>query len=272
MPKAESEGKGFSLWLFQNRTHIKFKCDGTKPECHRCSQRGVKCTGYPDKFSFREYKPPEVNGGPKSVPPRRRSPVSDESQPIVHTQPTAHKSRPVAAIPSSADWQSLCSFMNRIVLPVHRSPCEGYLAFLPKLYRERSDDACLKHAILSVSYLTLSREHKSHRLDIQARKNHGISLGLLKTALESQDSVIKDEILTACLLLSIFYVWIFQSLPFFSNIRLIEYQSLTQDEIGLPDPHMSGVFHLLRLRGKQQLQGRYGRQLVGWMMMQTVSE
>lgn len=85
------------------------------------------------------------------------------------------------------------NFMNRIVLPVHRSHCEGYLAFLPKLYQERNEDACLEHALLSVSYLTLSHE-QNHKLNIEAQKNHGISLRLLKTALESQDSVTKDEL------------------------------------------------------------------------------
>jgi hypothetical protein len=124
----------------------------------------------------------------------------------IGSQSTSHKPRPATAIPLCTGSQSLCSFMNRIVISVHLSPCEGYLAFLPKLYRERNDDACLKHAILSVSYLTLSREHKSQKLEIQAQKNHGLSLGLLKTALESQESVVIDEILTACLLLSVFYV------------------------------------------------------------------
>lgn len=96
--------------------------------------------------------------------------------------------------------------MHQVVLKVHRSPCEGHLAFLPDFFREKGDDPCLKHALLSVSYLMLSNISGARQLHIKARKNYGLSLEHLNKALGSHGDAVRDEVLAACLLLSIFFV------------------------------------------------------------------
>lgn len=197
------------------------KCDGVKPECHRCIKHGVKCTGYPEKFSFREYKPPRkatttdpaspqkstvTESSATSSPKTLRSiNASSPSSPFSAISVTS-EIQPSRGLPECADWQSICNFMNQVVLRVHRSPCKGYLAFMPDLFQEKGDDPCLKHAILSISYLTLSNKTGHQELHLKARKNHGLSLEHLNKALGSRENAVKDEILAACLLLSIFYV------------------------------------------------------------------
>ncbi|KAJ5113974.1 hypothetical protein N7456_002508 [Penicillium angulare] len=40
---------------------------------------------------------------------------------------------------------------------------------------------------------------------------------------------------------------------------------------GYPDPHISGISHLLRLRGSEQATSKYTRYLIGWTITQIVS-
>lgn len=40
----------------------------------------------------------------------------------------------------------------------------------------------------------------------------------------------------------------------------------------LPDPHMSGISHLLQLRGRKQASSKYTRSLLGWATVQIVSD
>lgn len=104
------------------------------------------------------------------------------------------------------EWQSLCSFMNQVVLKVHRSPCGGHLAFLPDFFEEKGNAPCLKHAILSVSYITLANISGTQESYIKARRHYGLSLGHLNKMLGSREDAMKDETFAACLLLSIFFV------------------------------------------------------------------
>lgn len=210
------------------------QCDGAKPECRRCAQHGVKCTGYPDRFSFREYKPPKQSKVGKSVSSRSRTasprPGSKSASPSTSENSTRDSRFGVvlaAQSPSNApsicsDWQSVCNLMHQLVLPVHRSPCGGYLAFLPQLFQEKGDSPSLRYAILGVSYLTLSKSHSGGELQIKARKNYGACLNSLNQEISSQDNAVRDETLAACLLLSIFFVSIpISSMAYFRSIQNI---------------------------------------------------
>lgn len=100
----------------------------------------------------------------------------------------------------------MCNFLHHMVLKVDRSPCQGHLAFLPALIEEKGNDPCLKHAIMSISYLILANTSGDRSLHIKARKDYGLSLEHLNTALGSREHAVKDETLASCLLLSIFFV------------------------------------------------------------------
>ena len=194
------------------------KCDGAKPGCNRCAKHGVKCRGYPEKFSFREYKPLQkdettawaVSQRADNSVLRTRSHSPESSQRHAFTTNEA----PSQGLSECLDWQSLCNFMNRIVVKVHRSPCKGHLAFMPDLFREKGEAPHLKHAILSVSHLTIFNDTSDHEFYLRARKNYGLALGHLNNALGSHENALKDETLAACLLMSIFYVCVQRS-PFF---------------------------------------------------------
>lgn len=159
--------------------------------------------------------------------------------------------------------------MHHIVLRAHRSPCEGHLAFMPDLFQEQGDKLCLKYALLSVSYLRLSNETSSPELYMKARKSHGLSLEHLNKALCSRENAMKDEVLATCLLLSMFYVRL--SDGFSSSVADAHVQNLSHEGGGLPDPHMSGISHLLQLRSNEQDTGKYTRSLIGSTIVQIVS-
>lgn len=159
--------------------------------------------------------------------------------------------------------------MNRYVMKVHRSPCEGHLGFMVDLYRMYSDDPCLKHAIISVSYQTLSVATGHQQYHIDARKNYGLSLGHLNKALGRRENIAKDQVLASCLLLSMFYV---SSWRIISRKSLILRQNIVHEGNGLRDPHLSGVCNLMHLRDESQVRSKYTRDFLGWIIVQVVSD
>lgn len=80
------------------------------------------------------------------------------------------------------------------------------MAFLPDLFEEKGNVPCLRHAILSVSYITLANMSGTQEFYIKGRKNYGLSLCHLNKMLSSPEDALKDETFAACLLLSIFFV------------------------------------------------------------------
>ena len=109
----------------------------------------------------------------------------------------------------SLEWQALCYFVHHHVLHVHRSPCRGYLAFFPDLYREMGDHCLfLQHAALGVASLALFNTSRVDQLYVNARKHYGSAMRFLCHALGSSETAVKDEVFTASLLLSVFAVCI----------------------------------------------------------------
>lgn len=209
MPQTKSQG-GLIAFIRKKYNLTIAKCDGARPGCSRCARHGVKCSGYPEKFSFREYKPQQKHETPACALSQRPDNsvlrARSRSSGSLQEPPFATSKIPSKGLSECPDWQSLCNFMNRIVIQVHRSPCSGHLAFMPDLFREKGAAPHLKHAILSVSHLTIFNDTGHREFYWRARKNHGLALGHLNKALGSHENAVKDETLAACLLMSMFYV------------------------------------------------------------------
>ncbi|KAB8256536.1 hypothetical protein BDV32DRAFT_153158 [Aspergillus pseudonomiae] len=247
----------------------KVKCDGARPACARCTKFGRKCIGYPDSFKFRFYdstsfqneastplRPGHVRETPATAQEGKRRDPS-----VVTVQATGHDHRKsplklqspsVPQCLSIASWElwPLSYFFHQHVLIVHRSPCGGHLAFLPDLYREKGSEPCLKHAVLSVAYLTLFNSNRSPLLWTQARTNYSTALVALAASLNTPESAARDEVFAACLLLSMFI-------------------DLSNERKNSLNAHIPGIHALMQLRGVTSLRGKYGRVLFAWAFMQS---
>ncbi|PYH86211.1 hypothetical protein BO82DRAFT_418590 [Aspergillus uvarum CBS 121591] len=215
----------------------KVKCDEGKPGCQRCITHGVPCPGYPDAFAFRGYEVAHGStAGKLKVVRNARSPPSSPREP---------KQK------KDSELMSLCYFHHHHVLRVQRSPCEGHLAFFPDLFQERGNDPCFKHAVLSVSYLTLFHKARVPKFQINARRHYGLALRLLNQALSFSQTQVRDEIFAASLFLSMF-----------SDL------SGEGATTGLLNPHIPGIYSLMQLRGIPSRSNKYSRRLCGWAYTQ----
>ncbi|GKZ22829.1 hypothetical protein AbraIFM66951_004953 [Aspergillus brasiliensis] len=156
---------------------------------------------------------------------------------------------PPAAITPCLEWQSLCYFFHQHVLPTQKSPCEGHLAFLPELYQEKGNDPSLRHAILSVSYLSLFNTARVDELYVNARKHYGAALKSLTASLSNKETSLQDETFAAALFLSMF-------------------MDLSGERQGAVNPHIPGICSLMYLRGRPQRSSKYARKLFGWAFTQ----
>ncbi|OOF96817.1 hypothetical protein ASPCADRAFT_515024 [Aspergillus carbonarius ITEM 5010] len=208
----------------------KVKCDGARPACRRCITQHRECTGYPDAFAFRAYKMQPQAG---IAIARKRGKKSAESD-----QPTSGRRTPSRAASEQESTETRL-----------RSPCEGHLEFLPELYQEKGSDPCLRHAILSVSYLSLFNTARVNELYVNARKHYGVALKSLTAALSNKETSGQDETFAAALFLSMF----------------IDLSGERQGEI---NPHVPGICSLMHLRGRPERSSKYARKLFGWAFTQ----
>ncbi|GFN19596.1 hypothetical protein ABZX51_011153 [Aspergillus tubingensis] len=247
----------------------KVKCDGARPACRRCVTQGRQCTGYPDAFAFREYKATKEPQAGKAAARKRTKKSTDGEQPasgstspsaavsdqdgtdtrLIPTKSPSTPPSPPAAITPCLEWQSLCYFFHQHVLPTEKSPCEGHLAFLPELYQEKGNDPSLRHAILSVSYLSLFNTARVNELYVNARKHYGVALKSLTTSLSNKETSTQDETFAAALFLSMF-------------------MDLSGERQGAVNPHIPGICSLMHLRGRPERSSKYARKLFGWAFTQ----
>ncbi|PYH48533.1 Zn(II)2Cys6 transcription factor [Aspergillus saccharolyticus JOP 1030-1] len=243
----------------------KVKCDGEKPACRRCVAHNRYCTGYPAAFAFRAYKPKstQTTSGNKthssansSREHRSEAPtdaVGSKGSKLSLCSTALTPAAPGPLLPTLAPcWesQSLGYFYDQHVLHAQRSPCEGHLAFLPDLLREKGNDPCLKHAVLSVSYLSLHNASRRGELHANARRHYGMALTSLITALSIEGAYMKDEVFAAALFLSMFL-------------------DMSGDRNDAINPHIPGIYSLMQLRGRPPQTSKYGRDLFGWAFTQT---
>ena len=142
----------------------------------------------------------------RRTPSRAASEQESTETRLVPRNSSSPQPSPPAAITPCLEWQSLCYFFHQHVLPTQRSPCEGHLEFLPELYQEKGSDPCLRHAILSVSYLSLFNTARVNELYVNARKHYGVALKSLTAALSNKETSGQDETFAAALFLSMFIV------------------------------------------------------------------
>ncbi|RAH85439.1 hypothetical protein BO86DRAFT_445888 [Aspergillus japonicus CBS 114.51] len=243
----------------------KVKCDGERPVCRRCVTHNRQCTGYPDAFAFRTYKPGSTHktstedakvsaeSGPEHSNKADAGVLDPEDSELSLCSTNLISEELGPLVPTLAPcWesQSLGYFYDQFVLHAQRSPCEGHLAFLPDLFREKGDDPCLKHAVLSVSYLSLHNVSRRAELYANARRHYGLALNSLGTALSIEGAYMKDEVFAAALFLSMFL-------------------DISGDHSYVANPHIPGIYSLMQLRGRPPRTSKYGRVLFGWAFTQT---
>ncbi|EYE96881.1 Zn(II)2Cys6 transcription factor domain-containing protein [Aspergillus ruber CBS 135680] len=247
----------------------KIKCDGAKPECQHCISRGMPCPGYPDPLTFREYRTTRA-----ATRDRRQTKMTTvgrekEQSELAEAQsssacepqralseplsPTISSPRPRTGPALSLEWQAVCYFTHHHVLKVHKSPCRGFLAFFPELYKEKGDDSCLKHAVLSVASLSLFNASRVGQLYVNSRRHYGSAIKSLYNALKSNETAVTDEVFAASLFLNVF----------------TDLSGETSDGL---NPHIPGTHSLLQLRDKSQLHTKYGRELFGWAITQVQTQ
>lgn len=262
-------------------TDNQVQCDEGKPGCQRCSTHGVSCPGYPDSFAFRGYELAQGStaGKLKVVRNARSSPSSPHGpkQKKVDSAKMQPRSTIASIIPEDSELMSLCYFHHHHVLRVQRSPCEGHLAFFPDLFQERGNDPCFKHAVLSVSYLTLFHRARVPKFQINARRHYGLALRLLNQALSFSQAQVRDEIFAASLFLSMFSVGWPDKDKQRTLISSVTNRAPGQDlsgegaTTGSLNPHIPGIYSLMQLRGIPSRSNKYSRRLCGWAYTQMVS-
>ncbi|KAL4980877.1 hypothetical protein BDW66DRAFT_156033 [Aspergillus desertorum] len=254
----------------------KVKCVATRPACGRCTKFGRTCPGYPNTFAFKTYdgssqriastsrwidhrlsgegpsaglqrpdsaeKPAFTsNSAPAPAMPVRVRAIS----PVKASYPPSPSiSKPMPIPPSipirNTEELSVSCFMQTHVLIVDKSPCGGYLAFLPEFYSEKSAEPCLRHSVVSLGYLALFNRHKSQNPWIQARKHYSAALAALAAAIGTKESAVRDEVFASALFLGVFSL----------------------------NDHIPGVYALIQARGSATLRGKYGRRLLSWAFNQ----
>ncbi|KAI9932369.1 hypothetical protein MW887_009882 [Aspergillus wentii] len=191
----------------------KVKCDGAKPHCQHCTSRGVECTGYPDAFQFRPYKSENPSPPQSALITQQR-----DQPPVVRCRSPRLRSGPALSL----EWQS-------------------------------GDDPCLRHAILSVTYLALYNTARVDVLHLQARKHYGSAIHHLVEALKSTETAVQDEVFAASLFLSMF-------------------TDLSNEDGDSLNPHIPGAYGLMQVRDRLQLSTKYGRELFGWAVTQVQTQ
>lgn len=197
------------------------QCDATRPVCNRCTRFGRTCPGYPDTFAFKSFDgvSNRLSSVPESDSTLQMEPRTDQDAlaSVANVDLQLHTAYPPSLpqyIPTiCTDSSSLAFFFHHHVLIVDKSPCGGHLAFLPEFYQEKETEPCLRHAILSIGYLSLFKTHRSRIFWVQAARNYSAALAALAAALETTESAVRDEVFASALFLSMFTVrtpyWIY---------------------------------------------------------------
>lgn len=159
---------------------------------------------------------------------------------------------------SSWDERAICYFFDQYTSINEPSDCVSHLEFLPALYancQERvSSDApssCFRWAVNAAALVSLGHETKNPWLVVRSRKSYGMALRELQQLLMSPSQAVKDEILAAVVVLSLF-------------------EDISGERKGLSSSHTAGMELLMKLRGQSQLANPRGRDLFAYAFAQTV--
>jgi len=172
-----------------------------RPAARGCGQSKMTIVGH-------EKEQPEP-GAAEAQSSSARGPRRALSEPA--PSPTISSPQPRSGPALSLEWQAICYFMHHYVLKVHKSPCRGFLAFFPELYKEKGDNACLKHAVFSVASLSLFNASLVGQLYVNARRHYGSAIRSLYNALKSNETAVTDEVFAASLFLNVFTVCLYRA-------------------------------------------------------------
>ncbi|KAH7129804.1 hypothetical protein B0J13DRAFT_482093 [Dactylonectria estremocensis] len=246
----------------------KVKCDETKPSCRRCYIYGKVCLGYTDQFQFR-YKSANTKPGERpSCPTRIKSTVPMHEQGTTSPgqvryrragsddQVEQYQLRHQAILRHpevSYDQVSLCYFVRRFVSPDEADGFPGHLSFLPDLF-DHDKHGLLETATLSVAQMAAYNQFGGDKFRLQSYRNHGRSIRMLQDAIQREDQVTDDKVITAILL-------------------LCTHKDISGEGSGDPNEHAPGLFYLVEKRGPGQIGTKRGAELfhLALLRLQTFS-
>ncbi|KAI9740241.1 MAG: hypothetical protein M1834_004819 [Cirrosporium novae-zelandiae] len=232
-----------------------YVCDETKPQCTRCQKAGVDCPGYRniDHLIFRDEnaaaklsalqprpRKHQVTTVDLNVSTTASSLVEEQLDPQIVTRGLFLP--PPVLPPSLAEHESICLFFSTFILPTNPEvQYPGFLAFLPDLYQSSSEQhPCFRMALSSVGMACNAHRLSSSTLAMDARITFGKSLGLLRNAIQNPERPCHDATMMTIWLLGL-------------------YEAMSEGPLEPWGSHIQVISYLLKLRGGQQLDTKWGR-------------
>jgi hypothetical protein len=245
-----------------------FQCDQKKPSCRNCATYGQQCPGYTSTapLIFRNENKRVENlflkhhttpTGTKHKPSIANKDKSQVVRPQRAPQPDA-LTVPPFLLDSSWGYHSHCYFLDQFTLPTEPDGSPGPLDSIPLLYTLCENAtaggaplASLRAAVDAAAFASLANQARVPALTVQARKKYGEALHELNRALESVHDAVRNETLGAIVMLMLF-------------------EDINSERKSLMSTHVSGIQHLLKLRGPGQLGDPATRSLFHFAFTQMV--
>lgn len=245
----------------------KFKCDETKPTCHRCYVHGLPCPGYTDQFPFRQpLQSSSFKGSRAASPDLSRSKSPNPSQHVntngndderawdpikrVQSQSAMLVRSPIIDL-CDDDRASLSYFIHRFVARNRADSYPSNMTCLPSILN-RDGHGLLEVTALSVARMAAYNQLGCDRLRVQSYRNYGQAIGMLQDTISSRQGITDDKVLASVLLLCTF-------------------KDISGEGFGDPSEHVSGLYSLLEMRGLEQLATGRGFELYILSLLRIVS-
>ncbi|KAJ5881412.1 uncharacterized protein N7529_000084 [Penicillium soppii] len=159
---------------------------------------------------------------------------------------------------SSWEHHSHCYFLDQFTLPTEPDGSPGPLDFIPLLYtlcqNEKADGvplASLGAALDAAAFVSKVNHAEVSFLEVKARRRYGQALKQLNLALESVKDAVQDGTLGTMVMLMLF-------------------EDINSERQSLMSTHVTGIQHLLKLRGSKQLSDPATRSLFHFAFTQKV--
>ncbi|KAJ5923922.1 transcriptional regulator family: Fungal Specific TF [Penicillium verhagenii] len=244
----------------------KIKCDEGHPECRNCAIYGRPCPGYrPDPVFRHENRKVERQAKKDTLHSNNSSQggqslsKSPENLDSLRGDASSTKTSLTLIPIADATWEqrAICYFFDQYTMQPQFEDGMGHLDFLPSLYsqvnQETSTSSCLRWAVDATAFMTLANVSRAPQLIMKARRGYGKALSSLRAALNSPTEALKDETFASVVILSVF-------------------EDVTGDRNGLYSSHTAGFEFLMKLRGKNQLDYRHGRDMFNFAYTHTFVE